>query len=440
MIKLKFPKDFIWGAATSAYQIEGAVNEEGRGKCIWDEINHDENGNATGDTGDIACDHYHRYKEDIAIMKDLGLKSYRFSISWTRIFPKGLGEVNSLGVLFYNNLIDELIKNGIEPIVTTWHGDIPLGFEKNASWGNKELIEHYVNYVTFLFDCFGDRVKKWITHNEPWCAAFLGIDNFSESLQRTHNLMVAHAKAVKAYRESKNGDGEIGITLNLSPQYPSSLKKHDIAAANRVDGFINRWFLDIVLKGKYPENMMKLYKSKGQSFNIEEKDMNIISGNICDFLGINYYTRAVLEHIEDNSVLQSQNVKVQEATYTEMGWEVYPKGLYDILIKIKEEYNNPQIYITENGAAFKDEFIYNGLVIDEDRLKYLKDHLSELYNAIEKGVNVKGYYVWSLLDNFEWGLGYSKRFGIIRVDYDNLERTYKKSALWYKSIIFNNGF
>ncbi len=435
-----FTKDFIWGAATSAYQIEGAVKEDGRGPCVWDKKNHDEKGNPTGDTGDIACGHYHKYKEDVALMKELGLKAYRFSVSWSRIFPDGKGRINLKGVDFYNSLIDELIKNNIEPIITTWHGDLPLVFEENGGWRNRELINDYVNYAGFLFNTFGDRVKKWITHNEPWCTAFLDVDDFSEYLTIAHNLFVAHAKAVKVYRLSKYGDGKIGITLNLGSQYPATSSPEDKDAARISDGFINRWFLHPVLKGSYPEDMLEVYRKKNHYPQIYEGDMDLLKKNIGDFIGINYYSRSVVKKVYNDSVLEIDNVEINDAIHTEMGWEVYPRGLYDMLMKIKEEYNNPHILITENGAAFKDERIVDGIVADDDRVDYLKSHLKEANNAIKEGVNLDGYFAWSLMDNFEWDLGYSKRFGIIRVDYETLERMWKKSALWYKKVIKNNGF
>lgn len=439
-MKSIFPNNFLWGAATSAYQIEGAVQEDGRGPCVWDKINHDELGNPTGDTGDVACDHYHRYKEDIRLMKELGLKAYRFSVSWTRIFPEGKGRINKKGIEFYNSLIDELIKNNIAPVITTWHGDLPLIFEDKGGWRNRELIDHYADYASFLFETFGDRVKKWITHNEPWCAAFLGIDDFSESLTIAHNLFIAHAKAVSAYRKSKNGNGKIGITLNLGSQYAATDTEEDISAAKIADGFINRWFLHPVLKGEYPSDMVEFYRRKGHFPEIQEGDMELLKDNIGDFLGINYYTRSVVKKAYNDSVLETDNVQVDGAVYTEMGWEVYPRGLYDMLMRIKEEYENPLILITENGAAFKDEVIIDGIVVDEDRVVYLKEHIREASNAVKAGVNLGGYFAWSLLDNFEWGLGYSKRFGLIRVDYNTLERSLKNSALWYKKFINSNEF
>ncbi len=430
----KFPKDFIFGAATSAYQIEGAASTDGRGQTMWDVINRDDQGKPTADVGDIACDHYHRYKEDIQLMKELGLQSYRFSISWVRIYPKGHGKINPLGVDFYQRLINELISQGIEPTATLWHGDLPLVYDENGGWLNPDTITHYLNYAKTCFDLFGDRIKVWYTHNEPWCTAFLNDHPLSQQLQIAHHLFLAHAKAIELYKKHAYGDGKIGIVLNLGKQYPKTFDKMDQLAARNVDGFVNRWFLDPLIKGEYPKDMIKLYHQAGHSFTIQKEDMDLIKAHPMDFLGINMYSRGVQSYAPFNHPFYAQDYHMPEAIYTEMGWEVCPSSLYDLLIDIKEKYQNIPVFITENGAAFKDELI-EGKVHDPRRADYIKKHLEAVHQAITDGANVKRYYAWSLFDNFEWGLGYSKRFGLIHVDYKTQKRTIKDSGYTYQKIV-----
>jgi len=435
----KFPDNFVFGAATSAYQIEGAHNADGRGMTMWDITNHDELGNPTGDVGDVSSDHYHLYLKDIALMKEIGIQSYRFSVSWVRIFPHGHGLLNQKGVDFYNNLINSLIENNIEPTITIWHGDLPLDYERIGGWKNKEVIEHYLEYANKLFSLYGDRVKCWFTHNEPWCAAFLNNETFSDQLQIAHHLMIAHAKAIQLYRKHQFGDGQIGIVLNLGKQYANTYDQLDTFAARNVDGFVNRWFLDPVLKGEYPEDMLELYGNNHHFFDYTKAEMTLLKTNKSDFLGINMYSRGIQKYNIDNQLFFAEDVKNPNAKFTDMGWEVCPESLYDLLMDIKEKYQNIPVIITENGGAFPDQNFEEKMVLDDDRVDYLKGHLTSVWKAIEHGCIVQGYYVWSLLDNFEWGLGYSKRFGIIRVDYKSLERSIKKSGFFYQNIIQNRG-
>lgn len=430
----KFPKDFIFGAATSAYQIEGAAFEDGRGKTMWDVIHRDDQGKPTSDVGDIACDHYHRYKEDIKLMKKMGLQSYRFSISWVRIFPKGFGDINPLGVDFYQHLIDELIVQGIEPTATLWHGDLPLSLDEMGGWMNPVVIDHYLHYAKTCFDLFGDRVKIWYTHNEPWCTAFLNEHPLIDQLNIAHHLFIAHAKAVKLYKSHPHGNGKIGIVLNLGKQYPKTFDKMDQVAARNVDGFVNRWFLDPLIKGEYPKDMLDLYRKAGTHFKINNHDLAILKNHPMDFLGINMYTRGVQMYAPFNPPFYANDYRMPEATYTDMGWEVCPNSLYDLLIDIKDKYHNIDVYITENGAAFNDTVTENE-VHDVQRVDYLKKHLKAVHLAIYHGANVKRYYAWSLFDNFEWGLGYSKRFGLIHIDYQTQKRTIKDSGYAYQKII-----
>jgi beta-glucosidase len=448
MDKIDFPEDFVWGSATASYQIEGAANEDGRGESIWDKFSHTPLNTVNGDTGDIACDHYRRYKDDIRIMKQMGIKGYRFSISWSRIFPTGRGKINQKGVDFYSRLVDELLKNGIEPAVTLYHWDLPQALQDIGGWENRDTVEYFVEYAAYMFKVLGDRVKKWSTHNEPWVAAFAGnlsgrhapgFTDFKLAVQISHHLILSHAKAVQAYKQLNQKDGKIGIVLNLYPVVPLANSKEDIETSILVDGYYNRWFLDPVLKGKYPEDILKLYTEKLNAPVIMPGDMEIIANNPMDYLGVNYYFRRIVKRSMDNTILKFSEIKPEGADYTEMDWEIYPEGLHDLLIRIKNDYNDPHIYITENGAAFKDDKRVNGIVEDDDRVDFLRKHFAQAHRAIQAGVKLDGYYVWSLMDNFEWARGYSKRFGLIFIDYTTQERIWKKSAVWYKGVIENNG-
>ncbi len=452
MKKIEFPKGFIWGAATSSYQIEGAWNEDGKGESVWDVASHTKGLIKNGDTGDIACDHYHRYKEDVQLMKKIGLKSYRFSISWPRIFPTGRGEINSKGVAFYDNLINELIANDIEPCVTLYHWDLPTSIQEIGGWESREVVDAYVEYAKFMFDHYGDRVKFWITFNEPlvftvWFYTF-GLYNGIRSIKKgyiaSQLVNVAHAKAIAAYRSSQYPDGKIGITLNLSMVYPKSDTPLNKQAVQVIDGLYNRWFLDPVLKASYPKDSFTFLEQKFDLTPAPEEDLKLLKENPIDFLGINNYScmRVSAEKPEDLSHLGKliKRKVVEGGEYSEMGWEVCPEGFYDLLMRVDKDYSHPLLYITENGTACKDENIVDEIVQDDDRLGYLKCYMEAAQRAINDGVNLKGYYAWSLMDNFEWLEGYSKRFGLIRINYDTLERIWKKSALWYSDVIKNNGF
>jgi beta-glucosidase len=452
MKEIKFPDGFIRGTATASYQIEGAWNEDGKGESVWDTLTHTSSIIKNGDTGDVACDHYHRYKDDVKLMKEIGLKSYRFSISWPRIFPNGKGEPNQKGIEFYDNLINELIENGIEPCVTLYHWDLPVVFNKVGAWASREVIDAYVDYAKLIFNHFGDRVKNWITFNEPlvfglwlYFTNLYGTKDFSQGFIATHNVNVAHSKAVEAYREGEHSDGIIGITLNLSQVYPITETSLDKDAASIVDGFINRWFLDPIFKAHYPDDVLERLKKDFEFPGIPEDDLDLLKKNPIDFLGINNYscTRVGIKRERDlnNYLKLLMPSKAPSGTErSEMGWEVYPEGLHDLLKRVDIDYNHPTIYITENGMACKDDVIVDNIVQDNDRVSYLQRYLEASNRAINEGVNLKGYFVWSLMDNFEWVEGYSKRFGIIRINYETQERIWKKSALWYKDVIKKNRF
>ncbi|MDO5577504.1 MAG: GH1 family beta-glucosidase, partial [Fibrobacter sp.] len=441
MNSLKFPSGFLLGAATSSYQIEGAWNEDGKGLSIWDTFCHKKGNIVNDENGDVACDHYHRYNEDVALMKEINLECYRLSIAWTRIFPEGRGEVNEKGAQFYDNLIDSLLKAGIKPFITLYHWDLPEALERNGGWLNRETIDDFVNYAKFCFSRYGKKVDLWATFNEMHIVADLGYGNGAfapghknpkSAPQVCHHLNLAHAKTVELFRKM-NMNGQIGIVHCLSPIH--DMDKTEVTAKNTkiVDGFTNRWFLDPSLKGQYPQDIIDIQTKRGFAPEILDGDMDIIKNNICDFLGINYYFRArVYDKGKDSEPRGLVNCDhVDGAKITEMGWEIYPRGIYELLTRIKKDYGDLPLYVTENGMAAKDDNISGNYVEDDDRLDYLKGHLEMCKKAIDEGVNLKGYMYWSLMDNFEWASGYSKRFGIIRVDYKTLERTIKKSGKWY---------
>lgn len=441
---MSFDKDFKWGAATAAYQIEGAFDKDGKGLSIWDTFCQKKDKIKNGDTGKVACDHYHLFKEDIKLMKKIGLESYRFSIAWTRIFPKGLGEINQKGLYFYIKLVDELIKAGIEPVITLYHWDLPQSLQDIGGWESNKTIEAFVNYAEVIFKTFNGKVKKFITHNEPFVVSMLGnfkgihapgIKDKRVALKVAHNLMRSHGLAVKKFSNLKI-DGEIGITLNLTKAYSYSKDSKDIKAAKLFEDYLNNWFLGPILKGKYPEKLLKIYQDEFENIDFLQKDLDIISEPI-DFLGINYYSRALVKYNKDSKLYGIETIKKQSSEYTAMNWEIYPKGLYDLLINIKENHADIPLYITENGAAFEDK-VENGRVNDKRRIDYLKKHFKSAKKAIEDGVDLKGYFVWSLMDNFEWAFGYSKRFGIIHIDYETKKRTLKDSAYYYKKVIKEN--
>lgn len=451
MRKLNFPARFIWGTATASYQIEGAWNEDGKGESIWDVAVHTPGMIKNGDTGDIACDHYHRFEEDIALMKELGIKAYRFSISWARIFPSGKGKLNSKGVVFYDNLINSLIENEIEPFVTLFHWDLPADLQDIGGWESSEVVDAYVDYVSFMFRHFGDRVKKWITFNEPivftigfYSEGFFGEKNIRSGFIAARNVIVAHAKAIRAYRSSLHSDGKIGITLDLFSVYPITDSSLDKTAAVIIDGLFNRLFLDPVLKASYPKDIARILNDLFNLPAIPEEDLLLLKDNKIDFLGVNNYRPHRVHAGSHQDLTDVEALLVHEPIegyqYSEMGWEVFPDGLYDLLIRIDKDYNHPVIYITENGMACKDDIIVDGIVQDDDRLNYLKQYFEAAHRAIKEGVDLRGYFVWSLMDNFEWLEGFSKRFGLLRVDFKTQERSWKKSAYWYQDVIKQNGF
>lgn len=442
-----FPEGFIWGTATSAYQIEGAWNEDGRGVSIWDTFCRKWGRTHGGATGDVAADHYHRWAEDVALMRQLGMNAYRFSISWCRIIPNGSGPINPAGLDFYDRLVDALLEAGITPYPTLFHYDLPQPLHEHGGWPSRSTAHHFADYARVVGERLGDRVTYWITHNEPWVTAFLGYftgehapghRNPFSAFAAMHHILLSHGYAVQALRSSVRLPPQIGIALNLSPAYPASPSAADRHAARLSDGWINRMTLDPVLKGHYPEDFTSspiwrlLERQTG--YPIQEGDMTIIAEPL-DFLGVNYYSRAVLRYVP---VLQMLPVRPPESEYSDM-WEIYPIGIYDLLMRIHRDYRHPTLLVSENGVPVPDRIDADGRIRDERRICYLRDHLRQIHRAIARGVPVAGYLVWSLLDNFEWAHGYTKRFGLIYVDFETGERRIKQSGEWFAEVIRANG-
>ncbi|MGD0726041.1 MAG: GH1 family beta-glucosidase [Spirochaetia bacterium] len=443
-----FPKGFLWGAATSAYQIEGAARENGKGESIWDRFCQVPGAIHTGETGDLACDHYHRWRDDIENMRDLGLGAYRFSIAWPRVFPMGNGRHNSKGLDFYETLVDALLEAHIEPAATLYHWDLPQSLQDRGGWTNRDTASWFADYAASVFIRLGDRVKIWMTLNEPQVASFAGhaagihapgLKDFGAAVQASHILLHAHSLGVQAYRQLSPGKHRIGIALDVHPVYPFTDGVSDIEAARLADAKTNQWFLDPVLKGAYPDDLMSLYTRNKVAPHTEPADFELLKTNPVDFIGLNYYFPVRAYASDAGGFLGFQHALKKECERTEMSWEVFPEGLYDILVQVKNEYDDPVMFITENGAAFSDHLVVDGQVQDDDRIDYISTHLSEARRAIQHGVRLEGYFLWSLMDNFEWAHGFSKRFGITHVDFHTQARTWKKSANWYQKVIASNG-
>ena len=441
---LQFPKDFVWGAATASYQIEGAWNEDEKGESIWDRFSHTPGKVQDGDTGDMACDHYHRWEDDLKMIKQLGLKAYRFSTAWPRVLPSGTGTVSEAGLDFYSKLVDGLLKLDIEPYITLYHWDLPQKLQDKGGWPARDIVDAFVEYADLVSRVLGDRVKNWITFNEPWVSAFVGYyygahapghKSQHEALSAAHHLLLAHGNAVPVIRRN-SPDSNVGITLNLTPQVPASPSVADRTAANWVDGHINRWFLDPLVGRGYPQDMVNDYGDE-MAF-VQPGDLEVASVPV-DFIGINYYHRNV---VRSEKVSEADNAPrtVFSGDVTEMGWEVHPESLYKMLGRLYFDYDFPAIYITENGAAYVDEVSADGEVHDPKRVTYYVRHLEQVHRAIEAGIPMKGYFAWSLMDNFEWAYGYSKRFGLVYVDYQTQQRIMKDSEKWYQAMIEKNGF
>lgn len=440
---LLFPKDFIWGAATSAYQIEGSPLADGSGASIWHEFAHTPGRVRDNQHGDVACDHYRRYIEDIALMARLGLNAYRFSVAWGRVLPDGYGRVNAAGLGFYERLVDELLRQGITPMLTLYHWDLPAALDRRGGWLNPDSRHWFAEYAQVLFRALDDRVKLWVTLNEPWVVVdggYLhgtlapGQRNRFAAPHATHNLLCAHATAVQAYRAL--GRHEIGLVVNLEPKYPASSDAADLAATERAAAYWNRQYLDPVMFGSYPQQLAEIFGAAWPDF--PGADLELIRQPL-DFLGVNYYSRQVVRADANAWPLQAARVRQPQHTYTAMDWEVYPQGLTDILQWVAERYGNIPLYVTENGAAFYDPPHVENLLNDQLRQDYLHDHLLAALAARQSGVDLRGYFAWSLFDNFEWAHGYTPRFGLVHVDFTTQQRTIKTSGHFYAQIINSRG-
>jgi len=448
MTRYSFPQGFLWGAATSAQQIEGGRHEGGRGESIWDRFASLPGKIEDGSNSDVACDHFHRWPEDVEIMKALGLGAYRFSIAWPRIFPSGSGKPNEAGLDFYDSLVDALLEAGLRPFPTLYHWDLPQTLQDQGGWSERDTAAHFKDYAAIMARRLGDRIGQWTTHNEPWCAATLGYEEGhhapghkdpAEALRAAHHMLLSHGWACQAIG-IEAPRAELGIVHIHTPAYPDSKSKADEDAARWFDGFFNRWYFDPIFKGSYPEDAIADRIAAGHLDGPElpfckEGDMKVIATPL-DFLGVNYYSRVVMKTDE-----QGRRVALKPGppeSLTDMEWEVFPEGLYDTLLRVQKDYAPKKIYITENGAAYDDPMDEAGRIADPRRIAYLQDHFLAMGRAIEDGVPLKGYFAWALLDNFEWGYGYKKRFGLFAVEEASRNRIPKDSAGWYREVVSAN--
>ncbi len=430
-----FPTPFFWGTATASFQIEGATTEDGRGESIWDRFCATPGKILTGETGDPACDSYHRYEEDVALMRELGSNAYRFSIAWPRIVPDGDGEVNEAGLAYYDRVVDALRAAGIEPFVTLYHWDLPQALQDKGGWAERATVDAFVRYVDVVVSRLGDRVQYWATHNEPWCVSILsneigehapGLRDRKIALQVAHNLLVAHGRAVPVIRE-RCPDARVGIVLNFSPAYPATDSTADQRAVEIASDHHNRWFLDPIRGRGYPRAGWEAYGADVPS--IEAGDMQLISAPL-DYLGVNYYQRSVV-HDPNSAPGATVLYRRDPNNVTGRDWEINPEALYDLLMWLHNEYDFEDLMVTENGASYADEISADGTVHDPRRQDFIRRHLEALLRAVDAGAPVRGYFCWSLLDNFEWAFGTSSRFGLVYTDFTTQKRTIKDSGHWY---------
>jgi beta-glucosidase len=446
MTTIAFPKDFVWGAATASYQIEGAWDEDGKGESIWDRFAHTGGKVTDGDTGDTACDHYHRYADDVKLMREIGLNAYRFSASWSRVLPEGTGQTNQKGIDFYARLVDALLQAGIAPWLTLYHWDLPQKLQDRGGWPNRDIAGWFADYAEVMTRALGDRVDNWMTLNEPQVFGILGhmsgehapgvTDPFAY-MAAAHHINLAHGRAVQAIRA--NAGVRVGTVMQTPPVQPVTDSAADRAAAHRVDGFFNRWYLDPPLLGRYPQDVLEMFAD----FNppLQDGDLEIIHQPL-DFVGVNNYFRLFASAEPGAAPLEASirfDHRPEGARYTDLKWEIYPDGLYEVLMRLHDDYGNPPVYVTENGGAFRDR-VRGGRVNDEKRIELLREYLAAARRAMDAGSRLGGYFVWSLLDNFEWNHGFWPRFGLIYTDYETQERVMKESAGWYRSVIENGGF
>jgi beta-glucosidase len=446
MSRLVFPEGFLWGAATAAYQIEGAWNQDGKGESVWDRFTHQPYRIRNQETGDRACDHYRRMPKDVALIRSLGLKSYRFSIAWTRVLPQGTGKVNPKGLGFYDRLVDKLLDAGIAPTATLNHWDFPQALEDQGGWPDRRSADWFTEYARVVFDKLGDRVAMWATHNEPFIVAFLGyatgdfapgMGDWNMGMRAAHHLLLAHGQTVDLFRQM-GCQGKIGIVLDHPWYVPASDDPADVAACDRTFKATQGIFLETIFHGRYPELLARWSKSLAAP--VQPGDLKQISRPI-DFLGINHYSTVAIGFSARGGFLKNSREELSSPGFgkTSVGWGINPDGLTALLENLRDRYGNPPVYITENGAALNDTPDTRGFVEDWGRVEYLRGYLRAVHAAIARGCDVRGYFVWSLMDNFEWAHGYEPRFGIIRTDYKTQRRIPKRSALWYKEVIANNG-
>jgi len=446
MTQLSFPKDFVWGAATASYQIEGAWDEDGKGESVWDRFSHQPYRILNADTGDVACDHYHHLSEDIDLIKDLGLQSYRFSISWPRIIPQGTGQIEPRGLDFYDRLVDQLLADDIVPMATLNHWDFPQVLQEKGGWPNRDSVDWFTEYAAVVFERLADRVPFWATHNEPHVVAFLGyadghfapgIASYAQAFQTTHHLLLSHGRTVQLYREL-GYPGKIGIVLNLSTYHPQTDRPEDHAAARRSEDLVNNLFLDPIFKGHYPVNLMRWIGAMAPK--VQDGDMAAISQPI-DFLGINFYFGQLVKFQHRGLFKMDSTPNIDPGWgMTKKGWGICPSQLTELLLHLKDEYGNPPMYITENGTAIDGAVDETGFEDDQGRINYLRAHFQAAHKALSLGADLRGYYVWSLMDNFEWAEGYDLRFGLTRIDFESPDRkrTPKASYHWYRDVIKDN--
>ncbi|WP_326693570.1 GH1 family beta-glucosidase [Streptomyces sp. NBC_01766] len=433
------PADFTWGVATAAYQIEGAVAEDGRSPSIWDTFSHLPGKIDNNDNGDVACDHYHRWREDIGLMKQLGVDAYRFSVAWPRVVPGGDGPVNEKGLAFYDRLVDGLLEAGITPFPTLYHWDLPQSLQDRGGWPARETAEHFAEYAAVVAQRLGDRVKDWATLNEPLCSSWIGhlegtmapgLTDITAAVRTSYHLHLGHGLATQAIRAAVPG-ARVGIVNNLSPCEAATEREEDRAAAVRADGHTNRWWLDPIHGRGYPQDMVDLY---GVDLPVRTGDLDTIAAPL-DWLGVNYYFRNVVTDDPAGPLPRAKQVYLPGSRHTAMDWEVDADSLENILVRVADEYGARKIYVTENGSAYPDVVRADGSVDDPERVRYLDEHLAACARAARKGAPLAGYFAWSLLDNFEWAYGYDKRFGLVHVDYATQRRTVKSSGRRYADIV-----
>jgi len=443
----RFPDGFLWGAATSAYQVEGATEAGGRGESIWDRFCREPGRVAGGARGDVACDHYRRWRDDVALLARLGLNAYRFSIAWPRLLPEGRGRVAAEGLGHYDRLIDALLWHGITPVVTLYHWDLPQALQAAGGWRNRDTAERFGDYAALCFEHFGDRVRYWVTQNEPWIVAVLGHElgvhapgeqDVAGSVRAAHHLLLSHGRAAAALAATGQ-DAMVGLAYSLFPHYPATASAADSAASWASDGYVNRWYLDPVLRGSYPRDTAGRYeRAVGPLDFIRPGDLAAI-GARCDFVGVNYYTRRRVHADPSGGRWPWRVAAAQDGVpVTDAGWEIVPRCLTDLLLRLHSDYAAPRLLITENGGVFGEQPGPDGRVRDQRRVRFLREHLTAVHAAIEGGANVLGYCHWSLLDNFEWSLGYQPRFGLVHVDYGSQRRTVKDSGFYLAQVAAAN--